>query len=71
MDIVPRDLFITNLDGTKNPIKQEEVTVFKKTLGIYNAPAGRNEGHLDHIKGKATTWVNRMTNGHLPTTPRG
>jgi hypothetical protein len=37
------------------------------TLGIYDAPAGGNEGHLDHIKGKATTWVNRMTNGHLPS----
>ncbi len=30
-------------------------------------PAGGNEGHLDHIKSKATTWVNRMTNGHLPS----
>jgi hypothetical protein len=66
-DIVPRDLFITNPDGTKSPIKQEEVTVSKKTLGIYNAPAGGNKGHLDHIKEKATTWVNKMTNGHLPS----
>jgi hypothetical protein len=41
--------------------------VSKKTLGIYNAPAEGNEGHLDYIKGKATTWVNRMTNGHLPS----
>jgi hypothetical protein len=36
-----------------------------KTLGIYDAPAGGNEGHLNHIKSKATTWVNRMTNGYL------
>ncbi len=41
--------------------------MFKETLGIYDAPAGENEGHLNHIKGKATTWVNRMTNGHLPS----
>jgi hypothetical protein len=58
---------ITNLDGTKSAIKQEEVTVSKKTLGIHDAPAGGNKGHLNHIKGKATTWVNRMTNGHLPS----
>ncbi len=39
--------------------------MFKKTLGIYNASAGGNKGHLDHIKSKATTWINRMTKGHL------
>ncbi len=41
--------------------------MFKKTLGIYDTPAGGNKGHLDHIKSKATTWINRMTNGHLPS----
>ncbi len=64
---IPRDLFITNPDGTKSAIKQEEATVSKKTLGIYDSPAGGNNDHLDYIKGKATTWVNRMTNGHLPS----
>ncbi len=54
-------------DGTKIPIKQEEVTASKKTLGIHNAPAGGIEGHLDHSRGKATAWVTRMTNGHLPS----
>ncbi len=39
----------------------------KKTLGIHDSPAGGNAGHLDHIKTKATTWVNRMTNRHLPS----
>jgi hypothetical protein len=41
---VPRDLFITNPDGTKSAIKQEEATVSKKTLGIYDSPAGGNNG---------------------------
>jgi hypothetical protein len=45
--IVLQDLLITNPDGTKSAIKQEEVTASKKTLGIYNAPAGGNEGRLD------------------------
>jgi hypothetical protein len=66
-DMAPRELLITNPDGTKSAIKQEDVSVSKKTLGIYDMPAGGNEGHLDHIKSKATMWVNRMTNGHLPS----
>jgi hypothetical protein len=66
-DMAPRELLITNLDGRKSGIKQEDVSESKKTLGIYNAPAGENEGHLDHIKSKATMWVNRMTNGHFPS----
>jgi hypothetical protein len=64
-DIVLQDLLITNPNGTKSAIKQEEVTASKKTLGIYDAPAGGNEGHLDYIRRKATTWINRMANGHL------
>jgi hypothetical protein len=66
-DIVPQDLLITNPNGTKSAIKQEEVIASKKTLGIYIAPAGGNEGHLDYIRSKATTWINRMANGHLPS----
>jgi hypothetical protein len=61
----PQRTFTTNLDGTKSTIKQEEVSVSKKTLGIYDAPAGENEGHLDHIESKALTWITRITNGHL------
>ncbi len=61
-DIVPHELYITNPNGTKSSIKQEEATVSKKTLEIHNLLAGGNTGHLDHIKIKATTWVNRMTN---------
>jgi hypothetical protein len=66
-DIVPRELLIANPDGTMSAIKQDEVTVSKKTLGIYDAPAGGNEDHLDHINSKTTTWINRMTIGHLPS----
>jgi hypothetical protein len=66
-DIVPQDLLITNPNDTKSAIKQEEVTASKKTLGIYNALAGGNKGHLDYIRSKATTWINRMADGHLPS----
>ncbi len=52
------ELRITNPDGTKSPIKQEKVTEFKKTLGIYDSPSGGNEGYLSYIVKKATQWVN-------------
>jgi hypothetical protein len=65
-DMTLRELFVTNPDGTKSQINQEEVTVYKKTLGIHNAPAGGNEEQLKHIQQKASTWTDRMTNGHLP-----
>jgi hypothetical protein len=34
-------------------------------LGIYDSPAGGNDGHLEHIRGKAMQRVNKMTNGNL------
>jgi hypothetical protein len=70
-DIVPRYLFITNPNSTKSAIKQEEATASKKTLGIYNTPAGGNEGHLAYIRSKATTWINRMANSTSPATSCG
>jgi hypothetical protein len=66
-DLVLTELLITNLDGSKSPIKQEEVTESKKMLGIYNSPARGNAGHLTYIKAKATQWINRMRNSHLPS----
>jgi hypothetical protein len=39
----------------------------KEDMEIYDSPTGGNNGHLNYIKCKATTWVNRMTNGHLPS----
>jgi hypothetical protein len=65
-EMVPREMVITNPDGTKSPIKQEKVTESKKTLGIQDSPAGGNTAHLSYIKTKVSTWVSRMLNGHLP-----
>jgi hypothetical protein len=60
-----QEMFVTNPDGTKSPIKQEKVTDSKKMLGIHHSPAGSNAAHLSYIK-KASIWVHRMQNGHLP-----
>jgi hypothetical protein len=65
-EMVPHEMVITNPDGTKSPIKQETVPNSKKMLGIHNSPAGSNTDHLSYIKVKASIWVQRMQNGHLP-----
>jgi hypothetical protein len=59
-------MLITNPDGSKSLIKQEGVDASKKTLGVQDSLSGGNTGHLEFIRNKVTTWVNRMTNGHLP-----
>jgi hypothetical protein len=59
-------MMITNPNGTKSPIKQEEMTESKKTLGIHDSPARGNNTHLSYVKTKVSTWVSRMLNGHLP-----
>ncbi len=60
------ELSVTNPDGSRSSIRQEEVSTSKKTQGIYNAPSGGNQGHLEYIHGKLTMWIARMQNGHLP-----
>ena len=65
-EMTPRELFVTNPDGTKSLVYQEEVTVSKKKIGIHDSPARGNEEHLKYIQQKASTWTDRMTNGHLP-----
>jgi hypothetical protein len=61
------NLFVNNPDRSKSSIKQEGVQTSKKTLGIYDSPAGGNQGHLEYIHGKLMTWITRMRNGHLPS----
>jgi hypothetical protein len=65
--MVPQEMLITNPYGTTSPIKQEKVTESKKTLGIHDSPSGGNATHLLFIKAKVSTWVYRMTDGHLPS----
>jgi hypothetical protein len=65
-ELALQEMFVTNTDGTKSPIKQEKVTDSKKMLSIHDSPAGSNLVHLSYIKDKASIWVHRMQNGHLP-----
>ena len=45
-DTVPREMVVTNPDGSMSPISQEHVTASKKTLGIHDSPSGGNSTHL-------------------------
>ena len=65
-EMTQQELFVANPDRTKSQINQEGVTASKKTLGIHDSPAEGNEEHLKYIQQKASTWTDRMTNGHLP-----
>jgi hypothetical protein len=67
VDMVPRELVITNPDGTTSPISQEQVTTSNKTLGIHDSPSGGNSAHLTYIKEWVGAWVSRIMNGHLPS----
>ena len=59
-------LSVTNPDRSRSSIRQEEVSTSKKTLGIYDAPSGGKQGHLEYIHNKLTTWIARMQYSHLP-----
>jgi len=71
-DLAPREMVITNPDGSTSPITQEHVTSSKKTLGIHDSPSGGNSTHLSHIKEKVRTWVGGGTDGkRAPSKPHG
>ncbi len=69
--MVNHEMFVTNPDGSKSPIKRETVADSKKTLGIYDSPAGGNADHLSYIKNKAGVWVQKMQNGISPAISLG
>ena len=58
-------LSVTNPDGSKSIVDKKLVTESMKMLAVYDSPVGGNKGHLDYIKTKATSWINKMRNGHL------
>lgn len=66
-ELVPFELVIPLPDGSFQTIQQEDVHQSKKTLGIWDCPAGGNAEHLDVVGKKMETWVSRMKNGHLPS----
>lgn len=58
---------ITNNKGEQTIIEQKTPTMSKKTLGIFDAPAGGNATHLEYLTEKKKVWSNRTKNRHLPS----
>ena len=48
------ELSVTNPDGSRSSIRQEEVSTSKKTLGIYNAPG---PWLVQGMKSNTLVWV--------------
>ena len=65
--LVDFDLVIPMPDGSFESIAQENVYKSKKTLGVWDCPAGGNAAHLEVIGKKMETWSMRTKNGHLPS----
>ena len=51
--------------GPPTPILSLNSHKSKKTLGVRDCPTGGNKSHLEHIKEKVNTWIDKMRNGHL------
>jgi hypothetical protein len=54
-DVSDFELKITCPDGGVHKINQKSPTTSMKTLGVVDAPAGDNKGHLEYIKSKTAT----------------
>ncbi len=67
VDVSDFKLKTTREDGEVEVINQKSPTTSMKTLGVNDAPAGESKGHIEYIRTKTATWINRMKNGHLPS----
>ena len=49
------------------PIELCQADDGRETLGVFTAPNGNSQAHLNKITDKVQTWVERIKNGRLPT----
>ena len=68
MEMVDWELLIPHDDGTVTAIEQLDGDESKKTLGVWDCPAGGNEEQLKHTNKRMENWIHRLRNGHLPPT---
>ena len=64
---VDYELFVPMPDGSYEQITREDVFTSKKTLGVWDCPAGGNAEHLKQMHDKMDVWIQRMKNGHVPS----
>lgn len=49
------------------PIELCHASDGKETLGVFTAPAGNSDAHLNKVTKKVQTWIECIKNGRLPT----
>ena len=59
--LIPSDTGSTARIVSLDPYKS------KKTLGIRDCPARGSKSHLTHVRDKMNAWIDKMRNGHLPS----
>ena len=57
--------YLVTLDHT--PLCSLDPHKSKKILGVKDCPAGGNKLHLENIRNKVNAWIDKMRNGHLPS----
>jgi hypothetical protein len=61
------EILIPSDTGSPTPILSLDPHESKKTLGVRDCPAGGSKSHLKHIQDKVNAWIDKMKNGHLPS----
>ena len=64
--MVDWELLILKDEGTVTEIEQPNIDESKKTLGVWDCPAGGNEEQLKYINKKMENLIHHMRNRHLP-----
>ena len=60
-------LYLPDSSGEQVALERKDPTVAIKTLGVFHSPTGGHTQHLHHLHTKANDWLNKIKNGHLPT----
>ena len=61
------ELTVPTREGDVLPIELFHASDGRETLGVFTAPAGNSDTHLNKVTEKVQTWIERIKNGRLPT----
>lgn len=66
-DDTSHSLYLPDPSGTTSRLERKDPTDAVKTLGVYHSPVGDHAHHLSQLNMKASDWMNKIKNGHLPS----
>ena len=61
------NLYLSEPSGNMSRLERKLPTDAVKTLGVYHSPVGDHAEHLRQLSTKAADWLNKIRNGHLPS----